>query len=197
MQNMSPEIFNAVKWGFPLVSFLFTFWLPAAVQLSFLVSGLASFSQATLMRQPWFRTYFKMSPLPQRKAPVPTSPRYKGSQMVAAEPVLSSAELNSRFQGANPTSQSQTTGDRGATSPLKVSIGKFLGNVTAPIDEIVDAGKGLMDKGRNTFKAQGEKSDLKAQKNYESKRLEELKKERLELANRRRAERTARKRQNL
>ncbi|KUJ17505.1 uncharacterized protein LY89DRAFT_549218, partial [Mollisia scopiformis] len=64
VSNLSPQIFNAMMWGLPLVSLLFTFWLPAALQLSFFVSGLLSFCQATLLRQPWFRNYFNMTPLP-------------------------------------------------------------------------------------------------------------------------------------
>ncbi|KAF8846941.1 hypothetical protein BDZ45DRAFT_755435 [Acephala macrosclerotiorum] len=157
---MSPQIFDAIMWGLPLVSILFTFWLPAALQLFFFVSSLLSFGQATLFRQPWFRSYFNMTPLPQPKGSGPMPSPYKGNFKVAAKPVLSQAELNSRFQGANP-------------------------------------GKGVLAKGRESLKQRDENLDVKERRRYEEKRQEELKKQRWELENRRKAERAARKGRNL
>jgi YidC/Oxa1 family membrane protein insertase len=187
VSNFSPQIFKAMMWGLPAISLLFTFWLPAALQLSFLISGICSFGQATLLRQTWFRDYFKMTPIPQNPSntPKPVDP-YKGNLKVAANPILSQAELNARFQGAQETKKS--------SSPTGV-IGKIVGKVTAtgPLGEIKDAYKGVVEKATEQNNRSNAKADVKRQKRYEEKRQEELKKQRWEIENQKRAERAARK----
>lgn len=135
----------------------------------------------------------KMTPLPEPKGPAPKP--YKGSLKVAADPVLSQAELNSRFQGAQAVQQ--TTRVVKKTDQPKGVMGKIVGNVTETIADIKDAGKGVYTSSIDNLKQRSEKADRQAQRKYEEKRQEEMKKERWELENRRRAERAIRKRQNL
>lgn len=197
VSSMSPQAFAAVMWGLPLVGLLFTFWLPAAIQLSFLVSGICSFGQATLFRQVWFREYFKMTPLPQTAngAPKPLSP-YQGNLKVAANPILSQAELNSRFQRSQ-VSQSQTAEEiRKLSAPTGV-IKKILGQVTGTTSEIQDAIKGVIEKGKDYNENRNLGIDKKEQQRYEKKRQEELRRQRWEIENQKRAERAARKHQDM
>ncbi|KAE8447829.1 hypothetical protein EG329_010058 [Mollisiaceae sp. DMI_Dod_QoI] len=195
ISNLSPQVYKGMMWGLPGLSLLFTWWLPASVQLSFFVAGLCSFIQATLLRQPWFRNYWNMTPLPQPKGPTEPSP-YKGNLKVAANPVLSQAELNSKFQEAG-TSPQRTVEEIRKLSPPKKVIGNVLGSITGTVAEIRDAGKGIVEKGKENLETRKGKNDAKEKRRYEEKRQEELKKERWELENQKRAERAARKRNNL
>jgi len=191
VQNLTPGVAKALMYFFPLLSFLFTFWLPAAAQLSFFVSGLMSFGQSSLFKMPWFRNYFNMTPLPTPGSPtVPASPSpYKGTLKIAADPVLSQKDLNSRFQAGNKPKSVETAKEE-ATSPLKKFMPtEFLKGPMESLSEIKErAGKSL-----NERKA---KSDAKELKAYEKKRGEQLKQEKINQEMDRKAERAARKRVN-
>ncbi|KAH7330454.1 60Kd inner membrane protein-domain-containing protein [Rhexocercosporidium sp. MPI-PUGE-AT-0058] len=178
--NLSPEMTRAMIWGLPAVSAIFTWWLPAAVQISFFVSGVLSLIQSTLFRTPWFRSYFKMTPLPARKDPnAPKPSPYRGDLKIAANPVLSQTELNSRFQGAGAD---EGKGKKG-----------ILGGVASGITGTV---KDVLSKGREKFDASTESSKVKAgameSKAYELRRQKEVLAEKKAEEKRRRAERNAR-----
>ncbi|CAG8976787.1 hypothetical protein HYALB_00012030 [Hymenoscyphus albidus] len=66
---LSPPIQKAMLYGFPAMSLAFTSWLPAAVQLSFCVSGLGGYLQSYLITIPQFRRWWGMVPI-QTKAPL-------------------------------------------------------------------------------------------------------------------------------
>ncbi|KAK0103111.1 Mitochondrial inner membrane protein oxa1 [Cadophora gregata f. sp. sojae] len=157
--NLSPEMTKALMWGFPALSLLCTWWLPASVQISFFVSGLLSMGQATLFRKDWFRNYFNMIPLPAKKTPnAPGAPKFRGDLKIAApfNPVLSQSQLNSRFQ------------DAGAAAEKKAGV----------IGEITGAFSGVVEKGREKLRDNSETSQAKRQiqdkKAYELKRREEI-----------------------
>lgn len=61
---MSPNTMKLLAYGFPILSILFTFWLPAGVQLSFFVTGLWSAAQVTLFKNPAFRSFLGMTQMP-------------------------------------------------------------------------------------------------------------------------------------
>lgn len=61
---MSPNTMKLLAYGFPILSVLFTFWLPAGVQLSFFVTGLWSAAQVTLFRWPSVRSFLGMAQMP-------------------------------------------------------------------------------------------------------------------------------------
>ena len=61
---MSPNTMKLLAFGFPILSLLFTFWLPAGVQLSFFVTGLWSAAQVTLFRKPAVRSALGMMQMP-------------------------------------------------------------------------------------------------------------------------------------
>jgi YidC/Oxa1 family membrane protein insertase len=199
--NFSPAVFNAMKWGLPAASLLFTFWLPAAVQLSFFVSGLLSFGQAALFRQSWFREYFNMTPLPKnaipgKKAAEESSP-YKGKMKVIANPVLSQAELSNRFQGAQKSGLNQTLSQIRENKPPGGALEKVINgafkDIKGTVDEIKDAASGVMSKGKESLSSRVAKSDKKQAAIYEKKRQEQIKKERWAKEAEQRAKRAERK----
>ncbi|OBT84451.1 hypothetical protein VE02_06435 [Pseudogymnoascus sp. 03VT05] len=62
--TMSANTMKLLAYGFPIVSILFTFWLPAGVQLSFFVTGLWSAAQVTLFRWRSIRSFLGMAQMP-------------------------------------------------------------------------------------------------------------------------------------
>lgn len=173
--NLSPEMTKAMIWGLPAVSVLFTWWLPAAVQISFFVSGVMSLIQSSLFRSDRFRTYFKMTPLPARPNPNGNKPSpYRGDLKIAApaqSTVLSQSQLNSRFQGAGE---------------LKKEKGIFGGMKS----EITDTFSGVAAKTREKMAASNEKSRVKREvrdaQAYELRRQAEIKQEKEDQQRRRR-----------
>ncbi len=199
--NFSPAVFNAMKWGLPALSLGFTFWLPAAVQISFFVSGLLSFGQAALFRQSWFREYFNMTPLsknaiPGKKGAEESSP-YKGKMKVVANPVLSQAELSNRFQGAQKSGLNQTLSQIRESKPPGGALNKVINgafkDVKGTVDEIKVAGSGVMSSAKKMMSSRVETSDRKQAAIYEKKRQEQMKKERWAREAEQRAQRAARK----
>ncbi|KAG9244701.1 mitochondrial export translocase-like protein Oxa1 [Calycina marina] len=71
--TMSPQATKILSILFPVGSFLLTFWLPASVQLSFLVTSIMSFCQMNVFQSPRLRERLGMYPLklPSTAAPAP------------------------------------------------------------------------------------------------------------------------------
>jgi YidC/Oxa1 family membrane protein insertase len=179
-------------WGLPALSIAFTWWMPAAVQVTFFVSGLLSFGQASLFRQEWFRKYFNMTPVPKPTpaGQAPASP-YKGNLNIKANPVLSQAELSQRFQGVKGTTNLQEKVSKiRESSPPGGAFGKA---ITGTFKEIKEAGSGVAASARDSMDGRRQKADVLEKKQYEAKKQEQLKKERWEKENERRAERAAKK----
>ncbi|TGO43287.1 hypothetical protein BHYA_0002g00920 [Botrytis hyacinthi] len=73
VSTLTPGMVTAMQWGMPLLSMIFTSFMPAAVQLSFLVSSSFSFGQATLFRNRKFRSWANMTPIPTQNLSTPQS----------------------------------------------------------------------------------------------------------------------------
>ncbi|CZS90190.1 hypothetical protein WAI453_004293 [Rhynchosporium graminicola] len=190
--NVSPEIFKAMIWGMPLLSFLCTFWLPAAVQISFLVSTILSFGQATLFRKDWFRERFNMYPLPNHilkrttptktiaavEKPSPYRSDIRLSPRPPTNPVLSSGQLSSRFQ--SPVSVQKTFGGE-AFLEGEAEENRKKGIVGGLTSEVKDTFQGVMGKAKEGMKRRNEDSASKQKMTeyaaYEAKRREEIKAE--------------------
>lgn len=158
------------------------------MQLSFFVSGVLSFGQATLFQTPSIRKVLGLGPLPTGPA-APLKP-YKGTMKIAApspshqaarpSAALSTAQLNSRFQAAEP--------------PAPISKAKSLfAKMTKPIGEVAESGRLMVDKANANMDRRRARGEVEERKRYEVKRQEELKAERKEVETRRRAERAAKK----
>ncbi|PBP23628.1 inner membrane protein OXA1 [Diplocarpon rosae] len=168
ISNFRPVVHKAMMWGLPTLSIVFTWWLPAALQLSFMVTGILSFVQSTLFRQPWFRNYFSMTPLPRKLPPsTPTqSSPYQGQMRLAAKP-MSTKELNRRFE----SSQTPKTG----------LIKGVVKEVRSTINGVVEAGREQMAGRIERSKAKRAKDEIAA---YEARRRREIAAEELEAARR-------------
>lgn len=177
---MSPEAMKLVSYGLPLMSLLFTWWLPAAVQLSFFVSGLLSFGQASLFKMPAFRSYFGMVPLnmvpvasPGGTTPGGISPGgttsggttpspYQGKMRIRAP--LSKAELDSAFQQGRKQSIVQ----------------KAKSSVLESTKDVRGAASTMISKGRVYAQDNAEKAEKKRREEYEKRRRAEIRAEELE-----------------
>ncbi|PQE21780.1 inner membrane oxaA protein [Rutstroemia sp. NJR-2017a BBW] len=109
VSNIDPGLQKILIWGMPAVSLVFTSFMPAAVQLSFLVSSLMSASQSAVIRNTTFRRWTNMTPLPST-SPRPNNPgklrlKQSFSDQVGQEKSMSSwdgtlASVMSGFQEA-------------------------------------------------------------------------------------------------
>lgn len=181
---MSPEAMKLMMYGLPVITLLFTSWLPAAVQFSFFVSGLLSFGQASLFKIPAFRSYFNMHPLPNAPAAAPITPEgkpptpYKGNMKVRAP--LTLAELNSAFQQSRKQSL----------------IDKAKRQVMDATKEMRTASGTMMGKTKDSLESRRLRSEKQEREKYEERRQEEIKAEieekRFQLLEERRAKKRAR-----
>lgn len=185
VQTMSPGAQMAFQWGLPALSFAFTVFFPAACQLGFLCHGLIGYSQATLMKDPSFRKYFKMAPLPEPKpAADSATSNYKGAMKRRASPVLSQEELRARLQGSHPKSLEES----------KSGISKVMGDPFAAVKKAI---KPIMDQARERQEKYFENRRLKSEraetKAYETRRRKELNQARRSQRERRREVRASKK----
>ena len=175
---MTPEMQKLMMYGFPALSLLFTWWLPAALQLSFFVSGLLSFLQASLFKVPGFRSYFNMHPLdPVPKASAKPPSNYKGEMKVRAAP-LTSAELDNAFQEGRKVGM----------------LEKAKRSVLDATKDIRTAGSTVMKRGNDRLVTRREKLEKESREKYEQRRREEIREEkRIKIAAEREAKRAKQK----
>jgi YidC/Oxa1 family membrane protein insertase len=153
---MNPSVQKAMMFGLPALSLAFTWWFPAAVQLSFVTTSAISYLQVSAMQTPWFRSYFKMTPLPTRK---PSSSNYPGPQSSNPRSPLSQAELNSRFESSAKPKSLLSEAKEGFQGSIKLAKEKMA-------QQSVD-------------------KELKSHQAYEQRRQKEIAEEKKELARRR------------
>jgi YidC/Oxa1 family membrane protein insertase len=152
---MNKDIQKAMMFGLPALSLAFTWWFPAGVQLSFVTASILSYTQVVAFQQPWFRSYFKMTPIAPVVRQTSSSYSYPGARPATSGPVLSQSELNSRFQGAD---QGQAK-DQSLLAEAKQS---FQGSVKLARDKMAKS---------------NEDKERKRIEDYELKRQKEIKEE--------------------
>jgi YidC/Oxa1 family membrane protein insertase len=147
-------------WGLPAITVIFTWWLPAALQLSFFVSGVLSYGQSSLFKWGRFREWAKMTPLdPIPSSSTPTPSVYKGEMKVRAP--LTTAELDKSFQEGRKT---------GILDLAK----KRVESVVDPIAKVAKKGNNFVG-GLDERRAKAEKQTRDA---YEKRRSKEVQQER-------------------
>lgn len=153
------------------------------MQLSFFVSGVISFLQASALRMPRFRRAFNMTPIPDAASTGPASP-YKGAMNVA-KPVVVLPSTGS--SSASP----KTSADMPRPPPS--GLGKLFAPALKPFQEIKQQTKGVVDMANEKLDERRAKSERSEAQRYEEKRQRELKRERWEREQRERDQRAARK----
>ncbi|EHL02100.1 putative Mitochondrial inner membrane protein OXA1L [Glarea lozoyensis 74030] len=124
--TMDPSIQKAMMFGLPALSLAFTWWFPAAVQLSFAITSTISYGQVVAMANPTFRSFFNMTPVPPQTPTGPGSSSSSVSQSTTSTPsVLSQAELNSRFQGTSTPKKLFNEAKEGFEGTLKLAKEKM------------------------------------------------------------------------
>lgn len=191
---MSPLAQKGFMYGFPILTLAFTWWLPAAVQLSFFATSMLSLGQALLFRSDKIRTIVGLSPKPV-DTPAAASP-YKGTMRIAASAppaaarpaALSTSELNSRFQ--QPSNLASTGGN---TQPAAASASPIMDKLKGQFSGVNEFRREILLKGKTSLENRQKKADKADAEAFEKKRSEELKTKRQEEVQRRRAQRAARK----
>ncbi|KAL3423324.1 Mitochondrial inner membrane protein OXA1 [Phlyctema vagabunda] len=111
---LSPSAQKLMMYGIPGVTLAFTSFLPAGLQLSFFVTGLLSYIQASVFRNPKVRAALGMTPLPSTNASGPLQPtlNVRTAIPVDAVEVRQNAgavkEVMSTYQGARKAVQDVT-----------------------------------------------------------------------------------------
>ncbi len=199
VSTVSPTVQTALMYGFPALSFVFTFWLPAALQLSFLVSGFISYLQATALQSEKFRQWWNLTPLPKKQVATKATPVYKGRANIA----LTQEELAARFQGAGSKQGDELQNKLNDIRDLKAPNSSWkaptiitgaVKDIKGTVNEVGDSFKGIIGQGKDSVKDRLAKREAEDRKRYETKKQEELRKARWEMENTRRAERAAKKR---
>ncbi|KAH8805758.1 mitochondrial export translocase-like protein Oxa1 [Xylogone sp. PMI_703] len=171
---MSPGMKKFFVYGMPAISFAFTWWLPAAVQISFFVMGITGWIQSIVFQNPSFRRTFGMPALPAAGASSANNPQYKGNINIRA-----TSPLDGQTEAVKPKPKGVVDG------ALKDIMSTYQG-AKQSLSEVTGKGKESMEKRR-------QKSEREAAERYEAKRQEELKRQAWERENMRRAERAAKK----
>lgn len=192
--TMSPTMQKGLMYGLPLLSFAFTWWLPAAVQLSFFAGAFLSFMQALIFRNPILRSLLGIPPLP-TLAPLETTPYRSDIRMAPATPVrtvarsraLSTSELSSRFQ--------PTTMQTPPSAPeVESSIGgRVTGALKKQFSGVEEFRKDMAKSAKEKLAKRQTTATRRDNEAYEKKRAKELKERRIREIQQRRAERAHRK----
>jgi YidC/Oxa1 family membrane protein insertase len=199
---MSPHAMKVLTYVFPAITFIITAFMPAALQVSFFVSGFLSYLQALLFRWPAFRSYFNMYPLASEAPAVASKPTpYRGTMKVRAP--LTQAELNRTYQGSRSASTASPAGSAEAAKAPDNAVKKFMTgtvqgtikDLSSTVKEVTNSAKELLGRGKESLQERQAKSDRSAAAAYEERRQKEIRQERYERAEARRAERAARRNQ--
>ena len=182
-----------MMYGLPAITLILTSWLPAALQVSFFVSGLLSFFQASLFKAPWFRSSFNMTPLPVAPvAPMPgqgASTTYKGTMNMRAKPIIDAKGV------VIPTQPVETQAAEGASrTPLKAKkvLDGAMKDVMRGYEGARKTFSDVAARGKKGVSDRVEKGDRAAAEKYETRRQGEIEQMRLEREQKRRADRATR-----
>lgn len=183
VNNMSPVVIKGLSYGLPAITLLFTAWLPSSLQLSFFVSGVASFLQSQLFRNPAFRARFNMQPLPDKPVDPFTKPAERSPYQDRVVVVPKSGY--SHASPVEPTYEPpRSTGDTEAPkktifSGLKKEFTTVVESGRKAARETVESSKKAMGAGPKTPGVRT-KAELRAALKYEEERSAEEKKKRFE-----------------
>ena len=159
--TLSAQATKTIAILMPVLSFAFTFWLPASVQLSFCVTSMFSFCQMTLLQNTKFRERMGLYPLPVKSAPTPGP--HNGLQVKS----LTQAEIDGAFM---PPVTPVTPRGPGIKNFVASKMDQGLTTITS----VTHAGKDFVGKKKKDMEdlvGHDEKREAKA---YETKRKSEI-----------------------
>lgn len=173
VSTMSPTTMKMFAIGMPLLTLIFTYWLPAGLQLSFLLSGILSAGQATLFRNPDFRAKMGMAELPK-----PVDPFAKPEIMSKyREDIMTAEQMREKYEA--PKAEGILGGFKERITDLKESAGKS-------VKEMKEYTGQERKDGKRT------KAEIRKALEYEEKRSKEEKQRMARLEREKRAARNAR-----
>lgn len=186
VSTVSPGAMKFMAYALPAFTLLFTWWLPAGVQLSFFVAGVISAAQGLLFRWAPFRSFFNMTPMPKRPDlfSKPTEPSPYQPRIITAQHSLSH---KIPYSGTQP-SVGRYEPPRKPTllSGLKKEVKSTISSVQASARETYKSAKEYAGQESKDGKKRT-KAELRSANDYERKRkAEELaRQEELDLERRR------------
>lgn len=174
VNTMSPQTMKMFAIGMPLLTLVFTYWLPAGLQLSFLLSGILSAAQATLFRNAAFRNKMGMAQLP-----TPVDPFAKPAEVSRfREDILTAEQMKAQYEAPKA---------EGVLGGLKDQIADIRQSASKSVKEMKEYTGQERKDGKRT------KQEIKKAEEYEAKRAKEERQRLNRLEREKRAARNARK----
>lgn len=174
--TMSPRMTKFMVIGMPMISFGFTFWLPAAVQLSFFITSCLSYGQMSLFQSERFRKWMGMYPMPKNYNPLGEIANNMNKEITKTklkmrEP-LSQGEINSLHKPVATVVEGRIK-KRGVVDYL----GDKVGDVATTVSSVVSSGRDVVKQGNEKIQSNLKKDEEKEALQYEKRRSKELKAE--------------------
>lgn len=194
MTLMSPQTLRVMSYGLPAITVIFTYFLPAGLQLSFLVSGVLSFFQSSMFKNASFRKAAGMAPLPPPQSANPSS----GSSTIKLAPEQYRDTTSLSYQAPNVTSTLRGVSVNSTPEVEKTMLGSMKASLSDGFKEakgVVDSTKKTVDEKLGNARKDGKRTklEIKSAEQYEKKRSAELQQKRYEDEQRRMAQRRAKK----
>lgn len=176
-----------MMYGLPVLAVVFTSFAPAAVQLSFTVAAGFSIMTNLLLRQPAFRSFFKLAPRV-KYTPKPTGPvsPYKGTITVAGR-----AKTQGLYTPASASVRSASSSAAAGGAKEKFSITKPITDAFKSFNEYVGE---VMPEAKTRQGVNISKAASKKANDYEKMRRDALEKEKWQWEDAQKAEMAARRR---
>ncbi|KAI9822436.1 MAG: Mitochondrial inner membrane protein oxa1 [Pycnora praestabilis] len=174
---LTPQVQKIMTYGLPLFSGLFMLWWPGALQLTFFATSMLSMGQATLLRNPAFRAYMGITPLPP-PTPVPSS---GGSSSTPPTPYAGRLNIAPTYQA--PTVRSSIAGSGSGMPEPPTRPKGFIGGAVAEMKGTFEEASKSAQKYLNMQASEpGKRSavEIKQAKLYEEKRQREIEQQQLD-----------------
>ena len=176
VSTMSPTTMKMFAIGMPLLTLVFTYWLPAGLQFSFFLSGLLSAGQATLFRNEAFRGKMGMAALPSANRVDPFAKPIEVSRF--REDILTAQQMKEKYEAPKA---------EGVLGGLKNQYADIKQSASNSVKEMKEYTGQERKDGKRT------KQEIKKAEEYEAKRAKEERQRLNRLEREKRAARNARK----
>ncbi|KAL8733186.1 MAG: hypothetical protein Q9181_003669 [Wetmoreana brouardii] len=97
--TIRPELVKLFKWGLPMISTIVMLFWPAMIQMTFFCTSIVALLQAFFFKQPWFRDYLGVHPLPSPATPTSSSKSQYKNMVIPTSARTVSEEAETPKQG--------------------------------------------------------------------------------------------------